>query len=311
MRKFLCGIVIFLIFILVPKFTYAEEQTKENILNKQTEGFGISDFIEEANKYSTDVFNDINMKDVFNSAISGNVKNDTIIKKILNFLGIEIISSIKTLVSILVIVLIHTVLKTVTDSLEDNSVSKIIYYVQYILIVTLIFSNFSSILSSVSDTISNLVGFTNSLIPLLITLMIYTGSISTSVVIEPIILFVIEFISNIIRGLILPAISLIVVLIIVSKISDQIQINKLTKFMKSSVVWFLGVVLTIFVGVISLEGTLSSSIDGITAKTAKAAVSSLVPVVRKSFRRFYRYCFRKCSCFKKCGRYSWYFTIKY
>ncbi len=281
MRKFLCGIVIFLIFILVPKFTYAEEQTKENILNKQTEGFGISDFIEEANKYSTDVFNDINMKDVFNSAISGNVKNDTIIKKILNFLGIEIISSIKTLVSILVIVLIHTVLKTVTDSLEDNSVSKIIYYVQYILIVTLIFSNFSSILSSVSDTISNLVGFTNSLIPLLITLMIYTGSISTSVVIEPIILFVIEFISNIIRGLILPAISLIVVLIIVSKISDQIQINKLTKFMKSSVVWFLGVVLTIFVGVISLEGTLTSSVDGITAKTTKAAVSNLIPVVGK------------------------------
>ncbi len=33
--------------------------------------------------------------------------------------------------------------------------------------------------------------------------------------------------------------------------------------------------------VVSLEGTLSSSIDGITAKTGKAVVSSAIPVVGK------------------------------
>ena len=40
-------------------------------------------------------------------------------------------------------------------------------------------------------------------------------------------------------------------------------------------------ILTIFVGVLSIEGTLGSSVDGITAKTAKAAVSSFIPVVGK------------------------------
>ena len=43
----------------------------------------------------------------------------------------------------------------------------------------------------------------------------------------------------------------------------------------------LGIVLTIFVGVLSLEGSLTSSVDGITAKTAKAAVSNFIPVVGK------------------------------
>ena len=51
--------------------------------------------------------------------------------------------------------------------------------------------------------------------------------------------------------------------------------------MKSSTIWFLGLVLTIFVGLVSLEGTLASSIDGITAKTAKSIVSSAVPIVGK------------------------------
>ena len=39
--------------------------------------------------------------------------------------------------------------------------------------------------------------------------------------------------------------------------------------------------MTIFVGVVSLEGTLASSVDGITAKTAKTVVSSAIPVVGK------------------------------
>ena len=50
--------------------------------------------------------------------------------------------------------------------------------------------------------------------------------------------------------------------------------------MKSSIVWSLGIILTLFVGVLSLEGSLTSSIDGVTAQTAKAAVSSLIHVVR-------------------------------
>jgi stage III sporulation protein AE len=111
--------------------------------------------------------------------------------------------------------------------------------------------------------------------------MIYTGSITTSGLLEPNILFVIEFTGNVIVTLVLPIVSIITALVIVSKISDRVQISKLANFMKSSVVWFLGIILTVFVGVVSLEGTLTSSVDGITAKTAKAAVSNLIPVVGK------------------------------
>ncbi len=147
-------------------------------------------------------------------------------------------------------------------------------------------ANFTDILKSVKDTIENLVGFSGSLVPLLVTLMTYTGSITTTAVIEPILLFMIEFITNMIKTLVIPIISIITVLIIISKITDKVQINKLGNFLKSSVVWTLGIILTIFVGVVSLEGSLTSSVDGVTAKTAKAAVSSLIPIVRQNIRRW-------------------------
>jgi mutants block sporulation after engulfment len=141
----------------------------------------------------------------------------------------------------------------------------------------------------IKESIQNLVGFMNNLIPILITLMLTTGNIVSANLMQPIILFIITFIGNFITTIIIPLVLIATALGIISKISDKIQIDKLSKFLKSSVVWILGVILTIFVGLISVEGSLSSSVDGITAKTTKAAVSSFIPVVGKILRRCSRY----------------------
>ena len=273
-------LLIVAIFVFIQTSTYAINVTEETI-KEQQETFGISDFVKETEKYTDDFFDDINISDMIDNAITGEIDNSTLLNKIINLLGSEVKSTLQTLVGILIIVLIHSVLKSVTDNLEDNNISKIIYYVQYILIVTLIMSNFSSLLTTITTTIDDLIGFMNCLVPMLTTLMLYTGSIVTSGMLEPMILFIIGFVGNAIKMLIMPVVSMITVLIIVSKVSDRVQINKLSKFLKSSVVWFLGIILTVFVGVVSLEGNLTSSVDGITAKTAKAAVSNLIPVVGK------------------------------
>ena len=195
--------------------------------------------------------------------------------------GGEVLDAITVLGSILVIIVIHSVLKSLSDGLENKSISQIAYYVQYILIVTLIMTNFVQILDIVKESIQSLVGFMNSLIPILITLMLTTGSIASANLLQPIILFLITFIGNFIVGIIIPFVLISTSLGIVSKISDRVQVDKLSKFFKTSVVWILGVVLTLFVGIVSVEGTLSSTVDGVTAKTAKAAVSSFIPVVGK------------------------------
>lgn len=250
-------------------------------IDEQKELFGISDFVKESQKYSGDFFKDIDLADTLNQAISGKIDNNTIYKKILNLFGTEVRSSITTLISILIIIVIHSILKSISDSLEDDSISKIIYYVQYILIVTIIMSNFGQVIELVKETARSLVGFMNSLIPILIVLMTYTGTAITSSLVQPVLLFMINFIGNIIQNILIPIVLIVTVLAIISKISERTQIVKITKFMKSSVTWFLGIILTLFVGILSLEGTLTSSVDGITAKTTKAAVSSLIPVVGK------------------------------
>lgn len=272
-------ILIFILVLMIPNYAFAE--TQDEIMSSTQEKFNISGFLKEAQKYTNESFGEIDLSSMLGQAIQGKVDNNKLYKIIIKLLGKEVSSSLKILISILVIIVIHGILKSITDSLDNNNVSQIIYFVQYILIVTLIMSNFTEIIKLVKDTSNNLVGFINVLIPLLLTLMVYTGSIATSTIIEPIVLFISNFVGNIISDILIPIVLVIVVFSIVSKISERVQIEKISKFLKSGVMWALGVILTVFVGVVSLEGTLSSSVDGITAKTAKAAVSTVIPVVGK------------------------------
>lgn len=172
-------------------------------------------------------------------------------------------------------------MSSISDSLENKSVSQVTYFVELILIITLIVSTFSNCISLVKNTIQNLVGFSNSLIPILMTLMLTTGAITSAGMIQPILLLLINFIGNAISNFILPIVLISTSLNIISQISDEIKISKIPKFLNSATIWVLGIIMTLFVTVLSLEGSLTQTVDGVTAKTTKAAVSTVIPVVGK------------------------------
>lgn len=274
-------IILIVIFISFGNISLAEENTTDEILESQKDSLNIGGFLEESEKYTEDIYGDINIEDIFNSAITGNIDNKQLLNNILSIVGKEILSCVSVLGSVIVVIVIHSILRSISDGLQNENVSKIVYYVQYILIVTLIMTNFAEIINMVKTSIEQLVGFMNSLIPILITLMLTTGSFTSVGILEPILLFLITFIGNIINMIVIPIILVSTALAIISKISERVQLDKLSKFFNSSIVWLLGIILTIFVGVASVEGSLSSTVDGITAKTTKAAVSNFIPVVGK------------------------------
>lgn len=189
--------------------------------------------------------------------------------------------TLQLMITVLIVIIIHSLFKAIVENLGNNTSSKMIYFIQYLIIVTLITDSFVSILDITRDSIQEIIQFMNLLIPLLSTLMLTTGCITTTGIIQPILLFMISFIGNFIANFIIPMLLISITLAIISNLSDKIQIDRLSKFLKSSIVWILGIILTIFVCSLSIEGTLSSSVDGMTAKTAKAAVSNFIPVVGK------------------------------
>lgn len=86
-------IVIIVIFIVYPTFIYASEE----VIQEQQEELNISSFIKEAKKYTNNVFPKIDIGDVLNSAIKGDVDNSFLYKAILALMGKEVITGITTL----------------------------------------------------------------------------------------------------------------------------------------------------------------------------------------------------------------------
>lgn len=279
MKKIIICVIISISLNVFFNISYCTEENE--IINMQKETLNISGFLEEAEEYTEESMPNIDLNELLSVAISGNIDNGKLLNMFSKLIGNEVVEAISIISSIIVIIVIHGILKSIGDGLENKSVAQITYYIQYILLVTVIMKNFSDIIKMIKETIENLVGLMNSLIPILITLILTTGNIASASIIQPIILFMITFIGNFITTIIVPIVLVSTALGIISQISDRIQIDKLAKFLKSSTVWILGVILTVFVGVTSLEGNLSSSIDGVTAKTTKAAVSSFIPVVGK------------------------------
>lgn len=274
---------IIILFIIIHIFIIPTSFATDEIISSQMEALNLSSFINEGEKYTEDIFPDMNLDTLLNSAIRGEINNQQIYKGILSIFGDEIVSAISLLGSILIIIVIHSLLKSFTENLSKNEgIGQIAYFVEYILIVTLVMANFTNIINMMKEAISNLVGFVNCLVPILLALMSATGSIASVAFVQPLIIFAVVFIANTITIFVLPIALIATTLGIISNLSERVQIGKFSKFLKSGVTWFLGVVITIFVSILSLEGGLTSNVDGLAAKGIKSAATTFIPVVGKA-----------------------------
>lgn len=271
-------ILIFFLFISISNTSIATEE----IISEQMEILNIPKFLNESEKYTKDAFPNLDIDSILNSAIGGKIDNTNLYSGIFSIFGKEITNVLKTLGTIILIIVIHSLLKSFSENLGNAEVSKIAYFIQYILIVTLVLTCFSDVIVIIKNSIQNLVAFSYSLLPIFLALVSATGSIISVSTIQPIILGSVVFISNIIQNAVIPILLVASALGIISNLSEKVQIDKLSKFLKSGIVWFLGISITVFVGILSIEGTLSSGVDGIAAKTTKTVVSNFVPLVGKA-----------------------------
>lgn len=276
MKKIL--LLTLLIFLLVPNVSFSTETVVED----QMKALNLGTFIEESGKYTNEVFPELDVQELITKSLTGKVDNGIFYKALLRLLGKELVSNITVLGSVLIIIVIHSILKSISGNLGNENTSQVAYFVEYILIITLIIGSFGIIIINIKNTITNLVDFMNNLVPILIALIVATGQVASSTLLQPILIFAVIFLGNIINLVILPIVTMIMILNIASNLSDKIQIGNLSKFFTSSITWFLGFVITVFVGLLSLEGTLTSSVDGITVKGIKSVASTFIPVVGKA-----------------------------
>ncbi|HOB20137.1 MAG TPA: stage III sporulation protein AE, partial [Candidatus Atribacteria bacterium] len=121
------------------------------------------------------------------------------------------------------------------------------------------------------------------LFPMLIAMLAAMGNIATSAMIQPVVGMMVGTVGTLLKNTMIPLISLSAVITLMNHVSEKIRLDKLGKLLKNLCVWILTGTFTIFIGVLTLQGAMTASFDGISIRTAKFAIDAFVPIMGKLF----------------------------
>ena len=255
-----------------------EEQMKTSEMQKITEQFE-----NYADNCSSKLMEDYDPEKIIADAAKGSLKMDMpgFLKKILMYLFDEIFLNINIMIKLVVLVILCAILKNLQTSFLSENVGEMAFYACYIVIISILIVSFNSAMQLGREIIDNIVGFMHATIPVLIALMVSGGNIASGGIFEPVMIAVVEISGTIMKNVFMPLVFFSMILSVIGNISEKIQVTRLISFLKQINGWGLGLILTIFVGIVSLQGSLGALVDGVTSKTAKFAITAAIPVAGK------------------------------
>lgn len=260
------------------------EEMTDNITKSTKETYNLDEYVETINNsVNQNLGQEIDFKNIANELLNENdINYKNLFTKLLEIFASELSSAIKGAVTIFVIVIIMAILSNL--ELDNKSdITRIAHLACFIVIATITVTTFVQTISMIKNTINTMVTLIQVISPFLLSVLIATGKISTTGIIQPLLLFLASLVGFIVTYFVIPLLSISVAFDVICSISENIKLEKLSKLFSSVSLWTVGVVLTFFLGVLSLETSLSSSVDSLSIKTTQAAVSNFVPVVGKFF----------------------------
>lgn len=202
---------------------------------------------------------------------------------LLKYLFHELIANGKLLGTLIMLTIFSALLQSLQSAFAKSSVSKIADAVVYMVLIIFALNSFYVVMTYARETIQTMIDFVLALLPILLALIATGGSVLSVSFFHPIIVFLMHTSGLLMNYIVLPLLLLATILSIVSTMSDQYKVTKLAKLLQNVSVSMIGIFLTIFLGVLSVQGTATAIADGIAVKTAKFVTGNFIPVVGRMF----------------------------
>lgn len=213
----------------------------------------------------------------------GNLSFDTISKAVLSIIFKEVKSVLQLVISIVTIAIICSLLKNLQDAFSDESISQVAFYACYALMIMVLSKSFIISISVAKGVIVDISNFMAALLPILITMIGLSGGLTQAATLDPIVLAAVVLIPRIYSDIIIPMILMGFVLEFANNLSTEHKITNLCGLLKQCTLWFQGILITVFIGLLTIRGITSNTIDAVTLKTAKFAIDNFIPIVGKTF----------------------------
>ncbi len=271
MKKSICLLLVFVLPFFLMLSAKAEETMEERLLEESAqivEQKGMANetfqFYDAAQKIS---------KGQWDWSISG------ILNRVLDLFFSEINANVSSLIQMIVIAVLAGILCNLQGSFNGEGIADISFLVCFIVIAGLAVSVFAQVVQTAENAIDSLNIFVQALIPSMTGIIAVGGGAVAGTAFSPSLLICMQIITYLAKNLFLPAILVVTSLSVVNNMSVRFHITKLIEFARQALKWSSGILLTIFIGILSLQGFSSAFVNGVTGKTVKYAICNFVPLV--------------------------------
>lgn len=287
MKKILLTILLFVAFAFSFPYIVQAAPGPEEIMNNQLDRLGI-DEIRQYWDEIVDVYGGFlpeSQKGSFMDFVKGDKElslNEWLFG-LIKYLFHELLANGKLLGTLVLLTIFSIFLQTLQNAFEQSAVSKVAYAIVYMVLIIIALNSFHIVMNYTEEAVKTMSSFIIALVPLLLALIASSGGVVSAAFFHPIIIFLMNTSSMIVTYLVLPLLFLSALLSIVSTLTDQYKVTNLAKLLRNVGMGVLATFLTIFLGVISVQGTSSAVADGLAVRTAKFITSNFIPVIGRMF----------------------------
>ncbi|GAA0723781.1 stage III sporulation protein AE [Clostridium malenominatum] len=279
-KKYSIIILLLTIFLLTTGYS-VQASTVDN--RNSTEVEQLYDYITNM-KNEHELLKDMDIKSFVSSYMKkgdGEFSAGKLIQAISAFILRETLASLKLMSTLIIISIVCALITNLEKAFSNERLTNIAYFACYALLIIIMARSFYIGVQIARETVQRMSDFMLALIPVLLMLLVGIGGIAEATVMDPVVIAAVNIGARIFSNILIPLISATFVLQFVNNMTEEFKIEKLTKLLNQVALWGQGILMTIFIGVMTVRGISSKTLDQVVAKTAKYAVDNFVPIVGK------------------------------
>ena len=213
--------------------------------------------------------------------LSGEFQEDhpTMLSALFALFGSVILDMLPILMLIVGIAILSGFMQALKTDTGGEGVKNVVHFVTYAAIVVIVMIGVVEIVALVGGALNLMKRQMDIIFPILLTLMVAVGGNTSASVYQPAVALLSNGVMQIFSFVVMPIFIITLVFSVVGHLSPSARLDKFVSFFTSAYKWLIGIVFTIFLSFLTIQGITAGIHDGVSIRAARFTISSYVPIL--------------------------------
>lgn len=278
-RRFFCMLLAFVL-LTIPCYA-VDTNLPDDQLQEQFESSGANELYDKTPDEAKEILDNLGVDKIDYKTLLTLSPTD-FFKALWQILLTQLRKPLVILASITGVAVLCSLVEGLNVSIGQRSLDTVFNVVAILCICTAVVNPIVECIRSAAAAIQSCADFILSFIPVFVSLVAVGGQPVSATTYNTFLLLTSEVISKITANQLVPLVTIYLAFCIVGALTPSMNLSGAASTAKSIVTWALGLLVTVFVGLLGIQSLVASGADTVAMKTGKFLIGSFVPVVGKA-----------------------------